>query len=276
MNLEKNTLRVNGVVTYWSLSEGLSLDSLRDNCPDWFNKMLPEETAPLGALKRVLTRRIQGKAGLYLRPVARDGYAIMQEHEAAGKKAATERGRMLLLPLPDGGVGLAMTPFHEGVFADLVKQWQQERRRITASALGTALSRAVLSARVKGVSLRPSGGIYWVSDNSCPEWEALATGIETSGPASVYRMGVAHDAESVRAICDNLTAHVEKEMEQVNEALTGGDLGKRGQKTQKRRARSLEELVSHVEETLEITLLGLRQKTTEIADVAVLETFLEG
>ncbi len=65
-------------------------------------------------------------------------------------------------------------------------------------------------------------------------------------------------------------------MEQVNEALTGGDLGKRGQKTQKRRARSLEELVSHVEETLEITLLGLRQKTTEIADVAVLETFLEG
>lgn len=270
-------LKVNGQIAMWTLSDGLSLDTLRDKCPSWFGAMLPREAGALGALKRVLTARIAGKPGMYLRPVGREGYAIMQEDEASGVKSATEKGRLVLLPLPDGTTGLHMQPYHQGVFVDIIRAWKDERRRITAGALGTALSKAVLSQRVKGVSLRPTGGVYWVSDRAGAAWDEVARGIEESGGGcKVYSMRVAHDADSVRAILDNLTNHVGKEMSAVNEALADGSLGKRGRKTQKRRAQALEELVSHVEESLEVSLELLRRTTENAGDVAAVEAFLGG
>jgi hypothetical protein len=267
-------IKVNGAVTYWTLSDGLSLDTLRDKCPSWFGALLPKEMGALGSLRRVLAARIHNKAGMYLRPVKREGYAIMQEEELAGVKSAVEKGRVCLLRLPNGDMGLHMQPFHQEVFHSIVRAWTEERRRITAGALGTALSQAAVGRRVKGVSLRPTGGVYWVADTTEGAWEAVANGIEASGDCKVYRMRVAHDAESVRAILDNLTSHVEKEMGGVNEALASGEIGKRAKKTQHKRAQGLEELVSHVEKSLEVTLLSLREKTTALGDVAAVEAFM--
>ena len=270
-------VRVNGQIAMWSLSDGVSLDTLQDKCPGWFAAMLPRETGALGALKRVLTQRIQHQRGAFLRPVGREGYAIMQESEAGGVKSATEKGRLVLLPLPDGTTGLHMQPYHQQVLSEIDTAWKDERRRITAGALGAALSRAVMSGRVMGVSLRPSGGVYWVSDATSPVWDELAKGIEASHPGcEVYSMRVAHDAASVRAILDNLTAHVGKEMVAVNDALADGTLGKRGRKTQKARAQGLEELVNHVGEALEVSLELLRKTTEGAGDAAAIEAFMEG
>ena len=263
-------LKVNGQIAMWTLSDGLSLDTLRDQCPLWFGAMLPREAGALGALKRVLTTRIQGRPGMYLRPVKREGYAIMQEAETAGVKSAVEKGRLLLFPLPDGTTGLQMQPYHQGVLGEIIQAWKAERRRITAGALGTALSRAVLSQQVKGISLRPTGGVYWVADSASDAWEEVTKGIEASGGGCKVYSG------SVRAILDNLTNHVGKEMAAVNEALGDGSLGKRGRSTQKTRAQDLEELVSHVEESLEVSLELLRRTTENAGDVAAIEAFMGG
>ena len=106
-----------------------------------------------------------------------------------------------------------MQPYHQGVLGEIIQAWKAERRRITAGALGTALSRAVLSQQVKGISLRPTGGVYWVADSASDAWEE---------------------------------------------------------------AQDLEELVSHVEESLEVSLELLRRTTENAGDVAAIEAFMGG
>lgn len=271
-------ISLNGAVTFWSLTDGISLDTLRLNCPSWLSKLLPEQGAPLGALKRVLTRRIAHNPALYMRPVDRDGYVIMEGEEVNGKLTGEERGRVVLARVAgvpgDAGRILTMAPFHQAVFDEIGYQWLAERRRTTASDLGSTLSKAVVSDRIRGVPLRPTGGIYWVPKDRLPAWQEVAAGIEASGGCKVWTPPFAHGAESIRTVCDNLTDYVEKEMAKVNKGLVNEDLGERARATKHKRAEGLNDLVTHVEATLEVTLQSLRDTTTNVGDLAVLEDIL--
>ncbi len=94
------------------------------------------------------------------------------------------------------------------------------------------------------VSLRESGGVYFIPKSGVDYWSKIANAVEAGGAGSVFRIPAVRTAEAVAAITDAVTAEAEAAALALEEELTktGDDaLGKRAIAT---RTKTVQELLA--------------------------------
>jgi hypothetical protein len=116
-----------------------------------------------------------------------------------------------------------------------------------------------LAYKHKAVTLRDSGGVYFIPRASMDFWNKAADALEAaSGKAhKVFRIPAMKNAEAIEAIVDAVTAEAEQVAQQIDDQVNAG-LGARALETRKASVNALLEKIASYEE-----LVGQQLKVRE-------------
>jgi hypothetical protein len=246
-------LRVDGSVTFWSLSESTSLGVLKAKLAaiphparaDGWACYAPTPRTPQACLRDALASVYRS---MLIRPLAkRDGFALIKETKLhddvvmanAASVAVTKDGVVDVLK---GWVDVVMVKGALDVQAGVVKP-----SGVTAALV------AMLQTELGAVSLRPSGGVYWLPDASLPAWRQVGEAVEAaaaSGRSTVYCINHQFDGASIRAVRDALLNDVAREAARIEAEVDGGLLGENALRARARQAQVLQAKVAEYERVL--------------------------
>ena len=154
--------------------------------------------------------------------------------------------------------------------------YQRQRGVLDASAITDLMVGAVYAA--SGVSLRPSGGFYWVRDDKLAEVRAIAEAAKTAslnGQTSVFFLNICHDEDMCEAVVAALTNEIVSDVAKMTEEIDSGDLGKRALETRRSRAIALTAKVTELAGVLGANLstltTALEQIKTKAAEAIIVE-----
>ena len=129
------------------------------------------------------------------------------------------------------------------------------RATLGGSAIGGALIDIVKD--LGGVTLRDSGGIYWLPDEKLEKWEQVIGAFEAAGDNQVYMVRTIMDAKTVRAVNDAIVDEVIKASGALADEIRDGKLGEQAIETRLQRAKSLHARVAGYELILGQTMVHL-------------------
>ena len=107
------------------------------------------------------------------------------------------------------------------------------------------------------VTLRDSGGVYFIPRPAMEFWNKAADAIQSASDHKVFRIPAMRNSEAVEAIIDAVTQEAEQEAQKINDEIMAG-LGDRALETRKGRIADLLAKVSSYEE-----LVGREMKIRE-------------
>lgn len=262
---------LSGAVTYWKAADS-DIDRTRaalgDHCP-------PDE-APASILRRALTAEYANPTTL-VRPLAQAGrFAVVIEDRG---RASNVYATALTATVDDTGA-IDADPYNE------LPRVAEAYRRAAAVMPGARVSAGLVKAvgALGGVSLRPSGGIYYIPPQTMPDFEALAQRIEAAamqaGETAVYVLRTPTDQNTARAIVDALVSESEAEAARIEADATGGELGARGLKTREKEAGALLDRLTEYEALLGVNLdrtrAALDRAKTAAATAALMGAAADG
>lgn len=234
-----DTIETSGSISYWRIASDTNLSTLKAAwekhglVADQLPKAPKDEVALGRAVNSMTEKRV------LVRPLARRGaWGIVQE-------TATEQGAGLPPKLTHET--LVYVFFREGhaVVEQAMGTWAQRNEyavRIDAayaSARNTLAHHDIsswlldIAYKLDAVSLRDSGGIYFIPRTNVSIWDKVANAIEATG-SSIFRIPAMRTAEAVAAITDAITAEAAAMAQKIeDELLATGDatLGARALKT---------------------------------------------
>lgn len=130
--------------------------------------------------------------------------------------------------------------------ADRVQElYEVHRGTLGASAVGGALIE--IAKELGGVTLRDSGGVYWLPTDKLAQWERVINAFETAGGNQVYMVRTVMDAKTVRAVNDAIVEEVLKASGALADEIRSGQLGEQALETRKQRAKALHSRVTEYE-----------------------------
>lgn len=247
-------LRVDGAVVFWSIGEWTSRDAIINGWKavppshgiyDWFD-LAPQPRTNLACLRGAVNEC--HPKNLIRMLEKRDGFAVLEEKRYTDEVITNT---IVSYKINDQG----------GI--DVIRGWTADREADIRSAFAkqTALLKPsqVASAltdilrRMNAVTLRPTGGVYWLSDEYLDTWGQLTAVIEAASVGArntVYRITHQFDAHSVRAVRDAFLAEVEKEANKIMEEVDAGELGENALKNRATQAEILQDKVREFERIL--------------------------
>lgn len=163
---------------------------------------------------------------------------------------------------------------HEGVVeisygyasqAKIQSAYEVYRATLGGTAIGGALVEIVKT--LQGVSLKDSGGVYWLPPDKCERWEEIIKAFESAGDNKVYIMRTVMDLQTVRAVSDNIADEVLKANQDLQDEICSGKLGEQAVLNRLEKARALHQRVRSYEEILGKTMQGLHDAIL-VADTA--------
>lgn len=220
--MTSNSLKVGGVVTFWSLCEGTSLKALAAGFDALgMAKYVPEPPTDRACLRAALEAAFPRHL---IRPLARrDGFTVVHERRGESRNEYDHHVTYTLgadgAPVP-GGDDADQAAVFEAFFA--------AKGRLDSAAVTGALT-AVL-AGMSGARLRPRGGIYWLSEGSVSRWSQVAGVVEgaaVTGTNAVYQIRHQMDADAVRAVRDAVIGEIETDLAKLDQEIMSGELGSR-------------------------------------------------
>lgn len=226
-----------GLISYWRCSEGMSLSTLTDR---WIEegldpKLLPKNPEPETALRRAVMEQ-QDRHRL-VRAVDRHTWAVVDEKVVEvpeGQPAQPPTYETHWIVRFDGG-GPAIDGISEFGKATLMA-FARNVNSAFSKQTGLLASTDVTSWLVKlaykhgAVTLRDTGGVYFVPREHSDFWRAVARCVEATVGYRVFRIPAMRNSEAVAAIVDAVTVEAAQliTMMEVELAQTGDDaLGKR-------------------------------------------------
>jgi hypothetical protein len=220
-------------------------------------KFSPKANSPKAGLHASLMK-LYGRSGHLVRTLkGKRGYAVVrEERNNAGSvtgNSATLLHTTLFEVTLDQSDSLVPTweEIENNALPDSLKNTiQAEFVRQLKVCSHNALARSVVRMidSLHGISLRPTGGVYWLPEQAIDVWNQVADAIEISGPGNnIYGFRTAFDEESAATILDALTRNVMEEVERMAEEVADADLdlGKRAMTTKLARAKMLKNRVAH-------------------------------
>lgn len=139
------------------------------------------------------------------------------------------------------------------------------RNTLSGSSVGACL--VDVCQYLKGTSLRPSGGIYWLPEDVIDKWDEVSSvvfdaSVSPDGDSSVYRLRTVLDENAASAVIDAITAEVTTQSDEILDGI--GELGERALRTREDRSRELKKKVEHYEQMLGESL----DKLKSVCDIA--------
>ena len=247
-----STVQTSGCVTFWTVSDNTSYTALAAalaNLP--FAVKMPNPRTPGRALQAALTKKFGGPDRL-VRPLdTKDGYCVVSEAKGSDDNSYQT---IVTCKVTSDGHDIATIP--NGSVTRMVKdQWMIERDLVDARAITPALLWGVTV--LGGVSLRRTGGIYFVPHAGMSQWEQLGQAVESAGPNSVYRIRMEADTVTLRSVAVAITAEITEASDTLMDAIRNGGLGERAVANRKQAATILRRKVQAYEAILGKSLDGL-------------------
>jgi|GEM_PF-3487170 len=149
--------------------------------------------------------------------------------------------------------------------AKVQRAYEVYRATLGGSAIGGALIDIVKD--LGGVTLRDSGGIYWLANDKLEQWEKVISAFEAAGDNQVYMVRTIMDAKTVRAVNDAIVDEVTKRSAELADEIMHGKLGEQAIDNRLQSAKALHARVREYESILGQTMQHLHQ-VIGIAEVA--------
>lgn len=257
MFMPQGSLRVDGVVTFWSLSEWSRLDVLRDGLTALgYGAFAPEPRTAAAALRDALgslfrgylIEPLQGKNKWEVRTIKRgvdeNDYPLLHTVELREEAARFQ---------------ILLSPFHQETVNRLVSAFNDFRGLVRCAGVTSTLTGILAS--LNGTSLRPRGAIYWLPGSAVATWEAVGKVAEAAGrgqSSKCYLIRHFFDADAVRAVRDAIVAEVGAEVQRIEADVQGGELGERALEHRRGQAVELLDKVALYEQILNESLAPLR------------------
>ena len=230
----------------------------------------PDKNTNKASLKIALTSVCANRRRLVRPLVGERGYAVVTEKKDSNGVSLGHSVDFDAL-LPDGKTepvfrnpadGSIFNPPEENA---ILHRYQIEQQRCSSHKLGIAMVKMV--DRLHGVSLRPTGGFYWIPEPAIPRWNLLAQSIQDSSPDKsnvVYSVRTAMDDQLRSAVISGLTHSIETEIKAMQESLETDDLGKRALKTKSSRCGRLRQRVVGYQKMFSVALTQLEDQLDEV------------
>lgn len=269
--ITESVVAVAGAVSYWRIASDTNLVTL---AAAWKKHGLAEDQLPTPpkdevALGRAVADMVEKR--VLVRPLARRGaWGIVQE-------TVTERPGTT--PRLDHTT-LVNVFFRQGQMVVEQAQGTWEQRNLYVARVDDAFNRhrnslahsdisswlLGIAYKLGAVSLRDSGGVYFIPRKDIEIWNKVADAVEETG-STIFRIPAMRTAETVAAITDALTAEAAAVAQTMEDELmaTGDDaLGVRALKTRAVSATALLEKLSTYEELIG-RQLDIRQRIESLS-----------
>lgn len=229
------SVNTTGAVSYWRLSSEVRLDALKKS---WIDAGLDEKLLPSPPKNEVALGRAvadQAEKRRLVRPLARRGaWAIVDETVVEGQTPTYRT--LVTVRLGDTGADVTAESASDDeayfIRTAIGGAYLQHRNTLAHHDVSSWL--LDIAYGQNAVSLRDSGGVYFIPRAGVEMWTKVADAVEAGGAGSVFRIPAMRTAEAVAAITDAITAEAAAMAQVVEDELmkTGDDaLGKRALNT---------------------------------------------
>jgi hypothetical protein len=248
-------IKAGGLVVFWSASEsdrGRLLEGLHR--VGW-GKFTPEPKTPYHALLDAARAVYGGPEYLHRGTAGRGAVEVVREFKGEGRNEYAHYDTLCV----EEKTGLLLECEQ---WLRVQAEYTKARANLPATAITDLLVQTVYAC--KGVTLRPAGGFYWVRESETQKLRDVAQVCEQASvraDTKVYLLSVSHDADSVRAIVDALTAEVGAATERIEGEIAEGEIGSRALKTRQEEALALR---GKVQELAGILGVGLENLTARL------------
>ena len=131
--------------------------------------------------------------------------------------------------------------------------------------------------KLGAVSLRDSGGFYFVPNDKTADWARVTTAIKHASSHTIHSVPAMRSAEAVDAILGAITSATQAACDKISTDIQGEGLGRRALETRQRETAEILARVEKYEELLGLKLDALREATANVrAGVATAMLALAG
>lgn len=255
-----------GLVTWWQLGGGLSLEEL---AAEWARAgfaedQLPKPVADTTALRRALVQLYPKADVIALPKVA--GFAVALQGFVA--RDGEEQPDPVQLPQfkiwhdKEGVLKSAGEQSSPQLRRDVFRTMQVIQQTLEAHDLSGWLVRQ--AAKFHAVPLRAAGGVYFIPAPHVERWQKLAGIIEKCSKSSVWEIPALRTEKAVASILYALQHEVETEVERLEAKLNEGEMGLRALQARKRETQETLEKVAAYEKLLGKSLSALSESVEDI------------
>jgi hypothetical protein len=254
-DIDATKLPTAGAIAWWRLSGSVDHEQLTTA---WTEAGLDAEHLPLPPTPEQGIRRAlkeQEEKRLMARPLkAKGSFALVQEKLVIGHNGGSGdleyetvfrvkvdlTGKITFDPDAHSSGNLVLAATQERVRADYL-------RHVSALSHGDISSWLVdLAYRVRAVSLRDSGGIYFVPAPQLEQWHKIVTVLRSVSSHQMFEVPALKSTEAVDAILDAISTEALEEIAKLEAALENEEMGQRGLYNRSDRAKAmLEKLKSY-------------------------------
>lgn len=262
------SIATSGAVSYWRLSGDVKLDALTDawKAAGLDEKLLPTPVKDEVALGRAVADQADKRR--LVRPLARRGaWAIVDEKVVEGQ-APTYR-TMQIVKMENGGPTWACVDAtgveHVAIINAISTAFTSHRNTLAHHDISAWL--LDIAYDLKAVSLRESGGVYFIPRAGVEMWAKVAGAVEKGGAGDIFRIPAMRTAEAVAAITDAISAEAAVMAQKIeDELMREGDeaLGARALKTRVKESMKLLEKLSTYEDLIG-RQLDIRQRVEALS-----------
>lgn len=257
-----NAAAASGVITYWSLSGNATYSEVKQV---WENAGMPErDLIPPVSSTVALRRAVEHVApiGSIVKALKEeDGYTVVQKVQEKGAKQKwetvfsayiTEQGRLTVWIEHDDDV------YSRTLAVQIEDRVEVELNTLHSIDISNWLVK--MADRVRAVSLRESGGFYFIPNGPDAEYWANVAGVlhQTSAVRVLY-IPAMHSEQASLAVVHALTEEVQANTKRMQEALDEARMGKRALDSKIQTCTTMLDKIATYEELLGEKLNTLRE-----------------
>jgi hypothetical protein len=212
---------MSGSVTFWQTRQTPAATILRNipaTAPEEWAESLPRTRPASEALKAALSDLVCDNR-TFVRPTKVGmGYEVVQQKPSLfGNKSEFESLATVLVGGSDTDAPWLVFPrnYYGAIPEERLRvRFEEARREITAGQIGGWLTQTI--RKMGGVSLRESGGIFWVSRTEAHNLDILNKIIRDSGAGKVYTTETAIDNEAVEMVSDHILTEIRDTLQSIS------------------------------------------------------------
>ena len=276
-----------GLHIYWTHGSRTDATKLKNYLKDLgLERFAPDKNTPQAALKIALDRVCGAKRRL-IRPLPAGvrGYAVVNEKKDENGNSLEHSvsfdivlsDEKLWPVFQDPETGAVINPLEE---SQILHQFQLELDRCSSHKLGIAVARIL--DHLHGISLRKTGGVYYLPEAMVSKFDEVAKSIQDSAPDGsnvIYGVGLRMDDRLRKSVVHGLCRELENEVGSIErDVMTQDEEGnykmkKRGLKTKEERCEKLRSRIEVYQKIFQTSLTELSDSLEKAESAVALVAF---
>jgi hypothetical protein len=279
-------LSIGGAVVFWRLAKSTSLPAVAEGLTTLgLKNYVPEPRTAMSCLRAALGDAYQPEdkeTKHVVRPHTNSvpGFAVVAERPKEHVAPGDDYGKVVAIAGLGEDASLVLKPYDVDRARMIEASMKRAGEWLTAASVGRSLT-GIIAEHLSGVTLRPNGGVYWLSDWALDEWTRVADLFEAASaktdgenqpvePNKIYVLRVVADEQMVRAVGDALTSEVEAELAQIEAELAAGELKPGACLRRVERVGKIEAKVQRYANAFGVPMTKLTEATTAVAGHAAM------